>query len=192
MELLAKDSPVLQNIIRETLAGVAGEERAGSMVETFMLDGGRLDGLVRSMTDLLKKAGYVSELDAFLGRLNDRFSELIRAEVFPQKVSLPKHLAEDLSVVVRNGLDIPLVITVMLEDKDNFLEIIYEKRGEVYTDSVRQEQIIDSGSEGRFKFKLYNARDYGMVLTTMFVLVRSREIEGLNVIKKVQIDVLAD
>ncbi|MCW1294004.1 MAG: hypothetical protein OH316_01980 [Candidatus Parvarchaeota archaeon] len=192
MELLAKDSLMLQNMIKETLVSVVGKERAESIFSTFMLDGGKLGELIRSITDLLRKAGYVNELNRFIEKLNDRFYEVIKVEVIPDKISLPKHLAEDVSVIIENGLDIPLVFTVTLEDKDNFLDIIYERREEVYTNSVRQEAIIDSGKEGRFKFKLFNARDYGMVLTTLFILVRSREIEGLNMVKKIQIDVLAD
>ena len=192
MELLAKESPIIQKIIKETLSSVVGEERAESIFNTFMLDGGRLDELVRTMTTLLKNAGYINELNAFVEKLNDRFAENVKVSVFPEKVSLPRHLSEDVSVVIENNFDIPLVFTVILEDKDNFLDIIYEKRQEIYTNSAGQEAIIDSNEEGRFKFKLFNAKDYGMVLTTLFVIVRSREVEGLNIIKKIQIDVLAE
>jgi hypothetical protein len=192
MELLAKESPIIQKIIKETLSSVVGEERAESIFNTFMLDGGRLDELVHTMTTLLKNAGYINELNAFVEKLNDRFAENVKVSVFPEKVSLPRHLSEDVSVVIENNFDIPLVFTVILEDKDNFLDIIYEKRQEIYTNSAGQEAIIDSNEEGRFKFKLFNAKDYGMVLTTLFVIVRSREVEGLNIIKKIQIDVLAE
>ena len=192
MELLAKESPIIQKIIKETLSSVVGEERAESIFNTFMLDGGRLDELVHTMTTLLKNAGYINELNAFVEKLNDRFAENVKVSVFPEKVSLPRHLSEDVSVVIENNFDIPLVFTVILEDKDNFLDIIYEKRQEIYTNSAGQEVIIDSNEEGRFKFKLFNAKDYGMVLTTLFVIVRSREVEGLNIIKKIQIDVLAE
>lgn len=192
MELLAKESPIIQKIIKETLSSVVGEERAESIFNTFMLDGGRLDELVRTMTTLLKNAGYINELNAFVEKLNDRFAENVKVSVFPEKVSLPRHLSEDVSVVIENNFDIPLVFTVILEDKDNFLDIIYEKRQEIYTNSAGQEAITDSNEEGRFKFKLFNAKDYGMVLTTLFVIVRSREVEGLNIIKKIQIDVLAE
>ncbi len=192
MELLAKESPIIQKIIKETLSSTVGDERAESIFNTFMLDGGRLDELVHSMTALLKNAGYINELNAFIERLNDRFAEKVKVDVFPEKVSLPRHLSEDVSIVIKNEFDIPLVFTVILEDKDNFLDIIYEKKQEVYTNSVGQEAIIDSNEEGRFKFKLFNAKDYGMILTTLFVLVRSREIEGLNIIRKIQIDVLAE
>ncbi|MGC8516295.1 MAG: hypothetical protein ACP5MT_00130 [Candidatus Acidifodinimicrobium sp.] len=192
MELLAKESPIIQEIIKETLSSIVGDERAESIFNTFMLDGGRLDELVHSMTALLKNAGYINELNAFIERLNDRFAEKVKVDVFPEKVSLPRHLSEDVSIVIKNEFDIPLVFTAILEDKDNFLDIIYEKKQEVYTNSVGQEAIIDSNEEGRFKFKLFNAKDYGMILTTLFVLVRSREIEGLNIIRKIQIDVLAE
>ncbi|MBE5728418.1 hypothetical protein IHE51_00990 [Candidatus Parvarchaeota archaeon] len=192
MELLAKESPIIQKIIKETLSSVVGEERAESIFNTFMLDGGRLDELVHTMTTLLKNAGYINELNTFVEKLNDRFAENVKVSVFPEKVSLPRHLSEDVSVVIENNFDIPLVFTVILEDKDNFLDIIYEKRQEIYTNSAGQEAIIDSNEEGRFKFKLFNAKDYGMVLTTLFVIVRSREVEGLNIIKKIQIDVLAE
>lgn len=192
MELLAKESPIIQKIIKETLSSVVGEERAESIFNTFMLDGGRLDELVHTMTTLLKNAGYINELNAFVEKLNDRFAENVKVSVFPEKVSLPRHLSEDVSVVIENNFDIPLVFTIILEDKDNFLDIIYEKRQEIYTNSAGQEAIIDSNEEGRFKFKLFNAKDYGMVLTTLFVIVRSREVEGLNIIKKIQIDVLAE
>ena len=190
--MLAKESPIIQKIIKETLSSVVGEERAESIFNTFMLDGGRLDELVHTMTTLLKNAGYINELNAFVEKLNDRFAENVKVSVFPEKVSLPRHLSEDVSVVIENNFDIPLVFTVILEDKDNFLDIIYEKRQEIYTNSAGQEAIIDSNEEGRFKFKLFNAKDYGMVLTTLFVIVRSREVEGLNIIKKIQIDVLAE
>ncbi|MBE5729338.1 hypothetical protein IG206_00885, partial [Candidatus Parvarchaeota archaeon] len=89
MELLAKESPIIQKIIKETLSSVVGEERAESIFNTFMLDGGRLDELVHTMTTLLKNAGYINELNAFVEKLNDRFAENVKVSVFPEKVSLP-------------------------------------------------------------------------------------------------------
>lgn len=192
MDLTLADSKILQHIIEDSLKRAIGEDGAEKLYATLRLHSERTSELLRSINQMIIKGGYSLKTKEILEKLSEELSSRIDLKVAPENVKLLKGGSENVMVEVMNRFDIPLVFEVTLEDRDNFLPVVFNKMEGGYFNTFTSEGIIDTGEVGRFKFKVGLEGAHKAPGTTLFVLVRSKEIEGLNRLGKVRLEFVKD
>ncbi|MCL5009393.1 MAG: hypothetical protein M1433_00185 [Candidatus Parvarchaeota archaeon] len=187
MEMLISDSKILGHIIEESLIKSIGEDGAEKALYFLRLREANSSDLIRTLNEVLVKAGYTTKLKNVFERLGDNLSSRVDVKINPEEVSLGKNVSEYINIEVTNRFDVPLIFEVNIEDRDSFLPIVYNKIDGAYFNSFSQEKIIDSGAMDKFKFKVGLDSGVNTKSTTLFVVVRSKDIEGLNWIGKVKV-----
>lgn len=187
MDLALADSKILQHIVEDTLRKSIGDEGASKLYANLRLNEERANNLLRSLNDLIVRGGYGLKAKEIFERLREELSSRIDVTIKPDQVNLIKLGSENVIVEVTNRFDTPLVFEVVLEDRDNFLPVVFNKIEGAYFNNFSSESVIDTGELGRFKFKVGWEGDHKTQNTTLFVAVRSREIEGLNWLGKLRI-----
>lgn len=188
MDLMLADSKILQHIVEDSLKRSVGEDGAEKMYATLRLKDEKASNLLRSLNEMIIRGGYGLKMKEILERLGEELSSRIDVAIRPESFDIIKNGTDHVNIELTNRFDVPLVFEVTLEDRDNFLPVIFNKLEGNYFNNFTSESIIDTGEAGRFKYKIGwdgNSKPAG---TTLFVVVRSREIEGLNWIGKVRVN----
>ncbi len=187
MDLVINDSKVLNALVLDTLKRSLGEEDAERIHGMLILRNDKTSSLVHALGDILTRFGYHMKIKDVFERLTDALSGRIEVKVLPEHVELPKMSSQSVFIEVMNKFDIPLIFEVFLEDRENFMQVIYDKREDAFFNTLSVENIIDSGSIGKFKFRLGRNDTDKSSGTTLFVVVRSKDIEGLNWVSKLKV-----
>jgi hypothetical protein len=187
MDLYINGSNILNGIISEVMEKTLPEEDVKRITEALRLENAKTSTLVRTINTILAKAGYAVKAKDVLSRLIDALSDRVDIRTAPEEIDLTKEDIQNISIDVMNRFDQPVVFEVSIEDRDNFLPLLYDKSEDAYFNKVQSEGIIDSGSINKFRFKIGKNLQDKVDSTTLFVVVRSREIEGLNSIRKLKV-----
>ncbi len=188
MDLMLADSKVLQHIIQDTLKKSIGEDGAAKLYATLRLNDEKASNLLRSLNEMIIRGGYGLKTKDVFERLRDELGNLLDVHITPNQVNIIKNGSENITVEVINRFDVPLVFEVILEDRDNFLPVVFNKNEGAYFNTFSSEGIIDTGGIERFRFKVGWDGDHTSPSTTLFVAVRSREINGLNWLGRLKIN----
>ncbi len=186
MELTVKDSKVISRILNESLKRFIKEEDVESMFSMLDLYDERTSSMIHKLNSALVRSTYALKIKDILERIGDELSSRVEVGLSIETMELKRGNEETLNVSITNKFDVPLVFDLTLEDRDNFLPIIYNKIDDGYFNSVSSESIIDTEDTKNFKFRI-SAPETGPASTILFIVVRSKEIEGLNKISKLKI-----
>ncbi len=192
MDLLIKDSEVISRAVKDALTRTLGEDGYKLVHGALGLDEIRTSDSLRQMNEFLLKRGSGSRVKELFERLSEDLSSKVDVKVAPSSLKMIEQSTENVTVEVMNMFDVPLVFDVTLEDRDNFLPVVYDKHQEAYFNKFTIEKIIDSGNVERFRFKVGAGPEITSKNTTLFVVVRSREVDGLNWIGRLKIDFSGD
>lgn len=192
MELRLSDSKVIQDIVRSVLGATINGDDADQIFDTMMFREEKTGNLIHAINELLIKRGYAIKAKDVLSKLMEALSDRVSVRVIPEKVELAKLATQNIIVEVMNQFDMPLVFDTMLEDRDNFAGIIYDNKQEAFFNNFAMEAVIDSGGLNRFKFKLGRGEGDTKSGTSIFVVVRSKEVGGLNWLGKLSVTFLPD
>ena len=188
MDLTIADSKILQRIIAESLKKTIGEDGANSVYSLLRLNEIKTDSLLREINALLIKQGYGLKIKNALETLSEELASRLDVKINPDAVNLLKGGSENVNIEVINRFDVPVVLAVTVEDRDNFLPVVFNKIDGAYFNNFTSEAVVDSGGIERFKFKIgWDGQKGKSQGTTLFVVVRSREIDGLNWIGKLRV-----
>lgn len=187
MDLSITDSKVLSGIVLDTLKKTIGEEDANKIHGMLLFKNDKSNNLVHALSDVLTNMGYHMKIKDVLERLTESLSNKLAVNVIPEHVELPKMSSQDVFIEIMNKFDVPLVFEVFLDDRDNFMQVIYDKREDAFFNTLSVENIVDTGAISRFKFKLGRTDRAGSNGTTLFVIIRSKDIEGLNWVGKLKV-----
>ncbi len=189
MDLTLSDSKVLEHLIVDSLKRTIGEDGAEKTFAELRLKNEKSNSVLHSLNEILVKSGYGLKTKNVFEKLGEELSSRLDVKIRPDNINLLKEGSENVLVEVINRFDVPLVFEVTLEDRDNFVPIVFNKREGAYFNSFSVESIIDTGDVGRFHFKLgWEGQQRKIPGTTLFVLVRSNEVEGLNWIGKLRVN----
>jgi hypothetical protein len=192
MDLMLADSQVLQRIIEDSLKKSVGEDGSEKIYANLRLREEKASNLLRSLNEVVVKGGYGLKVKEIFDKVREELSSRVEVRIIPNQINLIKYGKENVTVEVINRFDVPLVFEVIMEDRDNFLPVVFNKIDGTYFNKFSSESIIDTGEIGRFKFKVGWESDHRSPSTTLFVAVRSREIDGLNWLGKLRLDFAKD
>lgn len=187
MELTVKESKVISNIVREVLNRFMDPDDAEKACNLVYSEEERTSSLLHRINELLIRFGYNHKLKEADERFAEDLASKIEVKVEPDTVLLKKDSAETVSVEITNKFDIPLVFEVSLEDRDNFLPIVYNKIEGAYFNIFSEERIIDTAATQKVKFKIGSGSDIKSPNTVIFIVIRSKEVEGLNWLGKLKV-----
>lgn len=188
MDLKLADSKILQNIILDSLKRSVGEDGADHIYANLRLNDERANNLFRSMNGLIIKSGYGLKIKEIFEKLGDELASRVDVRVEPNSASLVKDGSQNIFVEITNRFDVPLLFDVTLEDRDNFLPVIFNRNEQGYFNNYSSEAVIDTGDIGRFKFRVGWEGNTKAAGTGLFLIVRSKDIEGLNKIEKIKLE----
>ncbi len=189
MDLTLSDSKVLEHLITDSLKRTIGEDGAEKTFAELKLKNEKSSRILHALNEILVKSGYGLKTKNVFEKLGEELSSRLDVKIRPDNVALLKEGSETVSVEVINRFDVPLVFEVTLEDRDNFVPVVFNKTEGAYFNNFTLENIIDTGDVGRFRFKLgWEGQQRKIQGTTLFVLVRSKEVEGLNWIGKLRVN----
>jgi hypothetical protein len=188
MDLTIADSKILQRIIIDSLKKTIGEDGANSVYSLLRLSEIKTNSLLREINALLVKQSYGLKIKNALEALSEALASRLDVKIAPDSINLLNGGSENVSIEIINRFDVPIVLEVTVEDRDNFLPVVFNKIEGAYFNNFTSEAIVDSGGVNRFKFKIgwagQKSKSQG---TTLFVVVRSREIDGLNWVGKLRV-----
>ncbi len=189
MDLRVGDSKIVRGIVFDAFMK-AFDQRGEEFYKAYNVDDLPAKSLMVDVGGLLTKLGYRTEVrKKILDYISDEFSSYISYEKSPDRVNLTGDESLIETVSVKNMFDVPLVFNVSIEDRDNFMEIIYDKTEDRYVNTLSMESVIDSGRETKFKFKLLNSKHYTGKDSILLVIIRSPDLDLLNVISKLPIHI---
>ncbi len=182
------DSKILQHIIEDSLKHSVGEEGAEKLYATLRLRDEKANNLFKSLNEMLAKGGYSLKMKDVFERLTEELSSRVDMKITPDSISLVQEGSDYVNVELSNRFDVPLVFDVTLEDRDNFLPVIFNKIEGTYFNNFSMEKVVDTGDIAKFRFKIGWDGMSKANGTTLFVVIRSRDIEGLNRIGKMHLN----
>lgn len=188
MDLLIKDSGLVCDIVVDSLTKVIGNEEGVRIYNTMIAGDESTKNLLHHLNEALVRAGYATKIKNVFDRITEGLSSRIDVKIFPDHIDLKPGASENVSVDITNRFDVPLVFDVAVEDRDSFLPIVYNKIEGAYFNNFSMESIIDSGVPQKFRFKIGSENGQKSKGTTLFVVIRSKEIEGLNWVGKLKVD----
>ncbi len=189
MDLTLSDSKVLEHLILDSLKRTIGEDGAEKTFAELKLKNEKSNRILHSLNEILVKSGYGLKTKNVFEKLSEELSSRLDVKIRPDNVSLLKDGSEHVLIEVINRFDVPLIFEVTIEDRDNFVPVVFNKLEGAYFNNFTLENIIDTGDVGRFRFKLgWEGQQRKIPETTLFVLVRSKEVEGLNWIGKLKVN----
>jgi len=189
MELTINDSKSIKRAISETLSKYLEPEDKERIYNYLLIKNEKTGNLIHALNGLLTKSNYSRKIKDIIERINDELSSKLAVEMNAKDI----HLKEDenfiLSVKITNNFDIPIVFEIKLEDRDNFLPIIYDKIQDSYFNEFSEERLIDSEETKEIKFKIGSNEKVKKGSTLLFLVIKSREIEGLNLISRIKVEI---
>ncbi|MCL4362006.1 MAG: hypothetical protein OH338_04595 [Candidatus Parvarchaeota archaeon] len=190
MDLTINDSKSIKRAISETLSKYLEPEDKERVYNYLLMKNERTGDLIHALNSLLTKSDYSRKIKDIIERINDELSSKLAVEISAKDI----HLKEDenfvLSVKITNNFDVPLVFEIKLEDRDNFLPIIYDKIQDSYFNEFSEERIIDSEETKEIKFKIGSNEKAKKGSTLLFLVIKSKEIEGLNLISRIKVEIV--
>jgi hypothetical protein len=187
MDLMIADSKILEHIIDDSLRKNIGDDGTEKVLTLLRLREESANNIIHVLNDVIVKAGYALKLKNIFERLGDNLSSRIDVKISSEEISLTREGMEFVNIEVMNRFDVPLIFEVSLEDRDSFLPIVYNKIEGAYFNGFSQENIIDSGDISKFKFKIGWDNEIKTKSTVLFVVIRSKDVEGLNWIGKIRV-----
>ncbi len=189
MDLRVKDSKIIKSIVHEAFYDVLGNE-SENIISAFNLDDAKTSDLLSYINEILTRLNLRSETKRkLIEKISENLNNYVSVAFSPDRVELIGSTPIDLNVTVGNMFDLPIIFNVYLEDRDNFLQVIYDKNNDSYVNTYYLERIIDSGDKSNFKFKLLNTKNYNKKDSTLFIIVRSADLNLLNVINKLPLHI---
>ncbi len=189
MDLTINDSKTVRRVVSEVLNKYIDEKDFPMIFNTLVLDNEGTNELLHTLNNMLIKSDYALKIKEIISDLSDSFATRLDVRLNNGDVKLFGGSSQDVVVEVTNKFDVPLVFEVKLEDRDTFLPIIYNKVEDDYFNSVSEEKIIDTEDTGKFRFRIGSAKTQKRENTVLFALVKSKDIEGLNVINKIRVEI---
>ena len=186
MELTVKDSKVIERILDESLKKFIRPEDVDAMFMMMNLSEDRTSSMLHSLNATLVKSNYALKLKDILERIGDGLAARVELSAPEGNLEVKRGEELQLELSVTNKFDVPLIFDITVEDRDNFLPVIYNKIEDGYFNSVSTESIIDTEESKKFRFKI-SAPETGPTSTLLFIVIRSKEIEGLNKINKIRL-----
>lgn len=189
MDLTINDSKSIKRIISETLSKYLEPEDKNRVYNYLLMKNERTGNLIHAINDLLAKSDYSRKIKDIIERINDELSSKLAVETNAKDIHLNEGSSFILSVKITNNFDVPLVFEVKLEDRDNFLPIVYDKIQDSYFNEFSEERIIDSEEMKEVKFKISSNEKAKKGSTLLFLVIKSKEIEGLNLISRIKVEI---
>jgi hypothetical protein len=189
MELTINDSKSIKRALSETLSKYLEPEDKERIYGYLLMKNERTGNLIHAINGLLLKSDYSRKIKEIIERLNDELSSKLAVETNAKDVHLKEGENFMLSVKITNNFDVPLVFEVKLEDRDNFLPVIYDKIQDSYFNEFSEERIIDSSEAKELRFKIGSNEKAKKGSTLLFLVIKSKEIEGLNLISRIKLEI---
>jgi hypothetical protein len=189
MELTINDSKIIKRIVHETLSKYLEDDDRDRIYNSILIRNERTSNLIHTINYLLGKSEYSRKMKDIIERINDELSARLEIGTSSSDITVAKNENFILTIKLTNKFDIPLIFEVKLEDRDNFLPIIYDKMQDSYFNEFSEERLIDSGETKEIKFKIGSNEKATKGSTLLFLVVKSKEIEGLNLIHKIKAEI---
>jgi hypothetical protein len=189
MDLTINDSKSIKRIINETLSKYLEPEDKERVYNYLLMKNERTGNLIHALNDILIKSDYSRKIKDIVERINDELSSKLTVEMNAKDIHLKENESFILTVKIKNNFDIPLVFEIKLEDRDNFLPIIYDRIQDSYFNEFSEERIIDSDEIKEIKFKIGSNEKAKIGSTLLFLVIKSKEIEGLNLISRIKVEI---
>lgn len=187
MDIMINESKVVWHAMEDAIRHSLSDEDTEKVLTIIRLQEESAANLIRVLNEAMAKTGYTTKIKSVFERLGDNLASRIDVKVTPESINLEKGATEYINIELMNRFDVPLVFEVNVEDRDSFLPIVYNKIEDSYFNGFSQEGIIDSGDMGKFRFKVGSPSEQKAKDTVLFVVVRSRDIEGLNKVGKIKV-----
>ena len=189
MDLTINDSKIIKRIVNETLAKYLDKEDKERVYNYLLMKDEKTGNIVHSINALLVKSDYPKKIKEIVERINDEFSLRLATEISTRDVHMGENESFTLSIKLTNNFDVPLLFEIKLEDRDNFLPIVYDKIQDSYFNEFSEERIIDSGETKAIKFRIGSNEKMKKGATLLFLVIKSKEIEGLNLISRIKVEI---
>ncbi len=189
MDLTINDSKIIRRIVSDVLKKYIDEKDFPVMFNSLILNEEKTSEILHTLNSMLIKTDYALKIKDIVSELSDQLALRLNVHLSTNNVKTIGGSAQDVIIELTNKFDIPLLFEVKLEDRDNFLPIIYNKVEDEYFNNVSEERVIDTENTGKFKFKVGGENASKRGETLLFALVKSKDVEGLNVINKIKVDI---
>ena len=189
MDLTINDSKSIKRAVSETLSRYLEPEDKERIYNYLLMKNERTSNLIHAINSLLSKSDYSRKIKDILERINDELSSKLTLETNAKDIHLKEGEDFVLSVKITSNFDVPLVFEVKLEDRDNFLPVIYDKIQDSYFNEFTEERIIDSSETKELKFKIGSNEKAKKGSTLLFLVIKSKEVEGLNLISRIKVEI---
>lgn len=189
MDLTVKDSMVIKRILYDTLSKYLEDDDRDRVYNSIIMRNEKTSSIIHAINLMMVKGDYSRRIKDIIERFSDELSSRLEVETNTKEIKTGKNENFILSVKVTNKFDIPLVFEVKLEDRDNFLPIIYDRLQDSYFNEFSEERLIDSEETKEIKFRIGSNEKSSKGSTLLFLVVKSKEIEGLNLIHRIKVEV---
>ena len=188
MDISIGDSKIISHIMKDSLSKVFGEMEGSRLYEVFSFGDFKTSRLIHNVSETMMKTQHSDRLKDLLERIGEELSSRVDVRPSLDELSIGKEKTEEVTINVANRFDLPLLFDVTLEDRDGFLPIVYNKIDGAYFNGFSMESIIDTGASNDFKFKVCSEKSEETGKTTLLIVVRSKDVEGLNWIGKLRVN----
>ncbi len=188
MELTLKDSRIIKRILYDTLSKYLEETDRDRVYNSLLIKDEKTSNIIHAI-NLLVNGDYSRKIKDIIERFGDELASRLDIATNADNIKIKENESFILSVKVTNKFDIPLIFEIKLEDRDNFLPIIYDRIQEDYFNEFSEERLIDSEETKEIKFKISSNEKAQKGNTILFLVIKSREVEGLNVIHRIKIEI---
>ncbi len=189
MELTVNDSRIIKRIIHDSLSKYIKEEDMNRLYNSIIIKDERTSSLIHFINELIAKTEYSRRIKDIIERIGDELASKVEIETNTNDIRIKENENYTLIIKVKNGFDVPLVFEIKLEDRDNFLPIIYDKIQDSYFNEFTEERLIDSEETKEVKFKVGSNEKIKKGNTLLFLVIKSREVEGLNIIHRIKVEI---
>ena len=189
MDLTINDSRTIKRIVSETLSKYLEDEDRERIYKSLLMKNEKTSDLIHVLNALLLKSNYSRRIKDIIERISDELSARLSVETNVKSIAIKEGEDFVLTVKVTNNFDLPLVFEIKLEDRDNFLPVIYDKIQDSYFNEFSEERVIDSGETSEIKFRVGSNEKAKRGSTLLFLVIKSKEIEGLNLISRIKVEI---
>ncbi len=190
MELTVKDSVIIKRIMYDTFSKYLEKEDVERIYNSIIMRNENTNNLIHAINLLISRSEYARKTKDIIERFGDELASRIEIETNTNDVKIEKNDNFTLDVKIKNKFDVPLIFEIKLEDRDNFLPLIYDKIQDSYFNEVSEERLIDSDETKTVKFKIGSNENIFKGGTLLFLVVKSKEVEGLNLIHRIKVEVV--
>ncbi|MEM0142746.1 MAG: hypothetical protein QXL94_02135 [Candidatus Parvarchaeum sp.] len=189
MDLTINDSKSIKRAVSDVLSKYLEPEDKEKIFNYLLMRNEKTSNLIHALNSLLIKSEYARRIKDIVESINDELSSKLAIETNVKDVHLKEDESFLLSIKITNNFDVPLVFEIKLEDRDNFLPVIYDKIQDSYFNEFSEERIIDNDETKEVKFKIGSNEKAKKGSTLLFLVIKSKEIEGLNLISRIKVEI---